>query len=863
MDTLIETPWLVRIHYRMRAISFALTFVATSLHIYGKDYSPAAWIFLALLFLVYPHVQYWRARRAENPVKAALKYLLVDSVLLGMFVVALQFSLWLSFAVVLGTLTNNAVNQGWRGILESVLGLLGGALLWIVVFGFSVSPQTEWSATIICMLGVIGYVLAIGKLVFTRNIQLRNTKTRLRTVLDGVDSGVIAISEQGIVESFNRSAERIFGYKASEVLGHNVKMLMPEPYHGEHDGYLDNYRRSGLRKVIGTRKEVMGRRKDGSLFHMALNVDETRYNDRKVFIGSVSDISVRKAEETELRIAAAAFESLEGMLVTDARGVILRVNQAFTDSTGYTAEEAIGQTPRLLKSDRHDAAFYQEMWQTLLATGSWEGEIWDRRKTGEVYPKWLSISAVKDAKGVVTHYVGTHQDITERKLSEQRIAELAYYDQLTGLPNRTLLLDRLKQAITATDRSDSHGALLFIDLDNFKTLNDTLGHDQGDLLLKLVAQRLNHCVRAGDTVARLGGDEFVVVLADMGIGDQEAANHAEAVGEKILAALNESYPLDTVAYHCTPSIGVTLFKGTRTAIDDLLKQADLAMYKSKDAGRNALRFFDPHMETVVMERAALERDLRQAVSEWHFQLHYQAQMLGADRVTGAEVLARWQHPRRGMVSPAEFIPLAEETGLILPLGHWVMETACAQLAVWATRPELSHLTIAVNVSAQQFRHPGFVDSVLTTLQQTGANPNRLKLELTESMLVENVEELIEKMHALKARGVGFALDDFGIGYSSLSYLKRLPLDQLKIDQSFVRDILDDANDAAIARTIVALAASLGLEVIAEGVETEAQRDFLAAAGCNACQGYFFSKPLPVDGFEEFVRGVFARGNPSG
>jgi len=847
-----DTPWLVRIHYRMRAVSFAMTFVATSLHIHDKGYGPAAWSFIALLLLAYPHVLYRQARRAANPVKVALNHLLLDSVLLGMFAVAVQFSLWLCFAVILGTLNNNAVNKGWRGIFESVLGVAGGVLIGIGVFGFNPSPHTELSAAILCMLGLTGYVLVIGKLVYTRNIQLRNTRTRLRAVLDGVETGVIAISEQGIVESFNLSAERIFGYTAAEVLGNNVCMLMPEPFRSQHDACIAKYLGGGERKGNGGRKEVMGRRKDGSLFHMALGIGETRLNDRKVFIGSVSDISQRKAEETELRIAAAAFESQEGMLVTDARGVILRVNRAFTESTGYTAEEAIGQTPRLLKSNRHDAAFYRDMWQALLATGSWEGEIWDRRKSGEVYPKWLSISAVKDADGTVTHYVGTHQDITERKQSEQRIADLAYYDQLTGLPNRTLLLDRLKQAITATSRSGSHGALLFIDLDNFKTLNDTLGHDQGDLLLKLVAQRLTRCVRAGDTVARLGGDEFVAVLADMGVADQEAANRTEVVGEKILAALNQSYPLGTVAYHSTPSIGVTLFNGNRTSIDDLLKQADLAMYKSKDAGRNALRFFDPDMETAVMERAALERDLRQAVREGHFQLHYQGQVIGAHCITGAEVLTRWRHPQRGMVSPAEFIPLAEETGLILPLGQWVLETACTQLATWSARAETRQLTIAVNVSVQQFRDPGFVASVRTTLGRTGADPGRLKLELTESMLVENVEDIIGKMAALKSVGVGFALDDFGTGYSSLSYLKRLPLDQLKIDQSFVRDILVDANDAAIARTIVALADSLGLGVIAEGVETEAQRDFLAASGCRAYQGNFFSPPLPVEEFEEFV-----------
>jgi diguanylate cyclase (GGDEF)-like protein/PAS domain S-box-containing protein len=852
MSSRIDTPLLVRIHYRMRTFSFAMMFVATSLHIHDRNYSPFAWILLALLFFAYPQFQYWWVRRAENPIKLALKQLLADSVLLGMYAAALQFSLWLSFVVIIGTLSNNAVSNGWRGIVQSILGLMAGALTGIGLFGFSLSPHTELSATIFCMLGVVIYVLVTGKLLFAGNIDLRNTRRRLHAVLDGVDSGVISISGEGIIESFNQSAERIFGYAAAEALGNNVSMLMPEPFRSEHDGYLENYLRSGEAKVIGSRREVMGRRKDGSQFHMALDVSETRLGTRRVFIGSVSDISARKLKDTELRIAAAAFESLEGILVTDASGVILRVNRAFTGSTGYTAAEAIGQTPRLLKSNRHDAAFYQEMWQTLLATGSWEGEIWDRRKNGEIYPKWLSISAVKDADGMVTHYVGTHQDITERKQSEQRIAELAYYDQLTGLPNRTLLLDRLKQVITTSARSDSHGALLFIDLDNFKTLNDTLGHDQGDLLLKLVARRLTQCVRAGDTVARLGGDEFVAVLADMGESDQDAANRTEAVGEKILAALNQSYPLDKGAYHSTPSIGVTLFKGNRTAIDDLLKQADLAMYKAKDAGRNALRFFDPDMETAVMERAVLERDLRQAVHERKFLLHYQAQVFGAGRITGAEALARWPHPGRGWVSPVEFIALAEETGLILPLGHWVMETACSQLAIWATRPETADLTIAVNVSARQFRDPGFVAAVLDTLQRTGADPHRLKLELTESMLVANVEDIIEKMNALKARGVGFALDDFGTGYSSLSYLKRLPLDQLKIDQSFVRDILVDPNDAAIARTIVALAGSLGLGVIAEGVETAAQRDFLAAAGCHAYQGNFFSAPLPVADFEEFV-----------
>ena len=571
------------------------------------------------------------------------------------------------------------------------------------------------------------------------------------------------------------------------------------------------------------------------------------------FATMVEDITERKHAEAELRIAARAFDSQDGMMITDAHGIILRVNRAFTEITGYTSDEAVGQTPRLLQSGRHNADFYRAMWETINRTGGWQGEIWDRRKNGEVYLKWLTISTVKADDGAITHYIGVHFDITERKKAEEEIKKLAFFDQLTGLPNRILLLDRLKQAMTASARSGNHGALLFIDLDNFKTLVDTLGHDIGDLLLKQAAQRLTTCVREGDTVARLGGDEFVVVLASIDASEREAASATEAVAEKILATLAATYQLDNYVYRNTASIGVTLFNGAAISIDELMKQADLTMYKAKSAGRNTLRFFDPVMEIAVKERAALEEDLRRAVEENQFSLHYQPQIADERRVTGAEALLRWQHPQRGMVSPASFIPLAEETGLILPLGHWVLETACGQLARWSSQPEMAHLTVAVNVSAHQFRQHDFVDQVLAALQRTGANPQKLKLELTESLLVANMDDIIAKMSALKAKGVGFSLDDFGTGYSSLSYLKQLPLDQLKIDQSFVRDVLIDPNDAAIARTIVALAQSLGLGVIAEGVETEAQRDFLANSGCHAYQGYFFSRALPLEDFEVFVR----------
>lgn len=575
----------------------------------------------------------------------------------------------------------------------------------------------------------------------------------------------------------------------------------------------------------------------------------------KVIQCNIRNISGRKQNEEQLRIAAVAFESQESMMITDAKGVILRVNRAFTETTGYTADEVIGQTPKLLQSSRHNLDFYRAMWETIRCTGGWQGEVWDRRKDGRLYPKWLTISAVKDADGAVTHYISVHHDISERKTAEKKINELAFFDQLTGLSNRTRLLDRLMQTMTANIRSESFGALLFIDLDHFKTLNDTLGHDVGDLLLKQVAQILMQCVREGDTVARLGGDEFVVVLAGLSTNEREAAIATEVVGEKILAALGQLFQLGLASYRSTASIGATLFRGQQTAIEALMKQSDLAMYKAKDAGRNTLRFYDPVMGAVVMKRGALESDLRVAVQEKQFFLHYQPQVVDAGRITGAEVLVRWRHPQRGMVSPAEFIPIAEETGLILPLGFWVLETACTQLAVWSMRPEMAHLTVAVNVSARQFRHKNFVDQVLAILDRTGANPQRLKLELTESLLVSNMEEIIEKMSALKAKGVGFSLDDFGTGYSSLSYLKRLPLDQLKIDQSFVRDVLTDPNDAAISRTIIALAQSLGLGVIAEGVETQAQQDFLSSAGCHAYQGYFFSRPLSLEGFEKIAQRV--------
>ena len=654
----------------------------------------------------------------------------------------------------------------------------------------------------------------------------------------------IFISEKGICLEQNARAEEMFGYSMAEAVGRMGTEWIA----------VDDRARVMQNMISGYELpyEVTGLRKDGSTFPAIIRGKMMHYKGRLVRVTAMGDITDRKQAEEAQRIAATAFESQQGMAITNAQRVILRINKAFTDITGYSADEAVGQNPRLLSSGRHDAAFYAAMTESLACNGTWQGEIWNRRKDGEVYPEWLNISAVKDDAGRVTHYVAIFADISERKSAASQIQHLAYYDSLTGLPNRRLLMDRLEQALTASARHRRRSALLFVDLDNFKMINDTLGHQQGDLLLEQTAKRLSSCSREGDTVARLGGDEFVVMLEDLSETDLEAATQAEAVGEKILAALSQIYQLGASSYHVTPSIGITLFDGQKQeAAVEPLKRSELAMYRVKSAGRNGVCFFEPQMQDQVTTRASLETDLREAVGRGELVLHYQAQVVGEGRLTGAEALVRWQHPRRGLVSPLEFIPLAEETGLILPVGQWVMETACAQLARWATLPAMAHLSVAVNVSARQLHHKDFVGTVLAVLDRTGANPKNLKLELTESLLVADVEDTISKMATLKSSGVGFSLDDFGTGYSSLSYLKRLPLDQLKIDQSFVRNILSDPNDAAIAKMVIVLAGSLGLAVIAEGVEMEAQRDFLARQGCHAYQGYFFSRPLPLAEFERF------------
>lgn len=580
-------------------------------------------------------------------------------------------------------------------------------------------------------------------------------------------------------------------------------------------------------------------------------------NDKEgIYLYSVhilEDITELKKTELNNRIAATIFEAQEGMMVAGVDGLILNVNLAFTKITGYLPEELIGKNPRILSSGRHDKSFYAVMWESLKRLGYWEGEIWNKRKNGEVYPEHLCITAVKNNEGLIKNYVATLTDITMSREAANEIQHLAFYDTLTHLPNRRLLLDRLKLALASSARTGKYGAILFLDLDNFKILNDTLGHDTGDILLQAVADRLESCVREGDTVARQGGDEFIIMLENLSDQMLDAAAQTEAVGKKILNELNRPYQLDLHEYRNTPSIGATIFSGHNNSIDELFKQSDIAMYQAKKAGRNTLRFFDPAMQEVINERMQMEDELRVAIANRQFELFYQMQVDSSGLALGAEALIRWKHPERGLISPVQFITLAEEIGLILPIGQWVLETACAQLAVWQENELTRNLTISVNVSARQFHEENFVDLIRHNVLHHAINPAKLKLEPTESILLEDMEDAVATMIALKEIGVQFSLDDFGTGFSSLQYLKILPLNQLKIDQSFVKDLVSGANDQVIVRTIIAMAHSLNLEVIAEGVETKEQLQILQQNGCNHFQGYLFGKPMPIEQFEQALR----------
>lgn len=660
--------------------------------------------------------------------------------------------------------------------------------------------------------------------------------------------GMHTLDERGVFVSINAQELTWLGYKQQEVIGQLKFIDVLTAESREHYiSHIENQLKTGITQDI----DLALISNTQVIKHVTLYVTPVLDSDGELIKhrAVLFNIDERKSIEKQLNIATTAFEFQQGVIVTDANCIILQVNHAFTRITGYAAEDVIGQVPFLLNSGVQENTFYNDMWQSVTNTGSWEGEVFNRRKDGNVYTEYSTITAVKDSHDVVINYVVTLTDICLGRDTLDEIKSFEFYDSLTQLPNRRLFLDRLNQALILSERSGLYGALLFLDLDQFKTLNDTLGHDIGDLLLEQVAMRLTISMREGDTLARIGGDEFAVLLQNLSEYAVDAAAQTKDVAEKMMATLCQNFQLDTYTYQSTCSIGATLFNRNKLVSDQVLRQADIALYQSKKEGRNTFHFFDPKMQDAINIRADLEQQLRKAIEEQQFELYYQIQVDSLGTPIGAEALIRWIHPERGLIAPVSFISLAEETGQILAIGEWVLNQACLQLKAWQKLEATNEMVLAVNVSAFQFNQTNFVEQVLATVEHHKINPERLKLELTESMLINNIADIITKMEAINTAGIQFSLDDFGTGYSSLQYLKKLPLNQLKIDQSFVHDIVADSSDRAIVCAIIKIAHSLDISVIAEGVETVEQRQYLLDNGCAHYQGYLFGKPLPIDEFE--------------
>ena len=685
---------------------------------------------------------------------------------------------------------------------------------------------------------------------------LLESESRYRALVEWSPIG-IGVHQFGRVVFANPAALSILGAQSeAELIGLPINELVDPRFRTVVTDRVSHAYSSGVPLPMKVEKFL---RRDGQSIDVEIQASPITHMGQPAIQVNFVDVTERKKNEATLRESEARFRALTELSSDwyweqDEHFRFTMLGGKIHHGTGMTAEQHLGKTRWELPSLNLTETDWHAHRKVLAAHEPFRDLEIRRPDTGTTV-HWASVSGspMFDADGKFRGYHGIGRDISIQKQAGDEIHRLAFYDALTGLPNRRLLLEQLRRALHTNARHHRHGALLFIDLDNFKTLNDTQGHDVGDLLLQQVAQRLTDCVRESDTVARLGGDEFVLVLEDLEPESRAAALQADSVGKKILIALNEPYDLVGREHHSSPSMGITLFDTHSTSVDDLLKQADLAMYQAKAAGRNTLRFFDVSMQTELENWVALEFDLRDGLQGGEeLVLYFQPTVGATGRVTGAEALVRWLQPTRGLVMPENFIALAESTGLIVQLGRWVMNMACQQLATWALLPNTAHLSLAVNVSARELSEAGFVAGVVKCLELWKVPRNKLRIELTESVLAHRTDDIIGKMKELKAHGVGFSLDDFGTGYSSLSYLKQLPLDLLKIDRSFVWDVLNDPNDAAIARTIVALGTTLGLSVVAEGVETEEQRDFLASIGCYAYQGYLFGHPVPIEEFSRFL-----------
>ena len=665
-------------------------------------------------------------------------------------------------------------------------------------------------------------------------------------ILDQIHESVITMDLGGFITGWNKGAEGLFGYSAEEAVGKHILFLYADPdADDDSEGFHDAFLESGGREL-----EVRRRRKSGEIFWASLQLSLIRdeNGDPAGLIGYLSDITNRIEAERTMRLQSRIFEqSEESIMITDADRRILSVNPAFNQITGYAEEEALGRTPVFLRSSRHPVEFYDQIWTRVDQEGGWHGEIWTRRKSGEDFPSWASISLVRNRDGQVSYYFSIFTDITERKAAEERIHYLAYYDSLTGLPNRALLYKLVDQALVEARRNRLHGALLFVDLNRFKPINDSLGHGVGDHLLQLIAERLRVAVRNEDVVARLGGDEFVVALFDIA-----RREHAAIVAQKLIAALDPPFLVGEHELKVGAAIGVSVYPRDGNDTESLLRMADIAMYRAKESGQDTYAFYSHEMNQRALERLKIESGLRQALENDELLLHYQPKVdIASGRIVGAEALVRWNHPERGLIPPDEFVPIAEESGLIVRLSAWVLEAALCQAQRWH-KSAVPPFKVAVNLSARDFS-PDLADRVRVLLADHAVPPEWIELEITEGMLTHSSEDVIAMMDTLAALGVTLALDDFGTGYSSLSYLKRFPIDTLKIDRSFVTGIPHDGNDCAIAGAIVSMAQRLGHRVIAEGVETREQLEFLGNLGCDEIQGYFFSPPVPADKFEAMVR----------
>jgi diguanylate cyclase (GGDEF)-like protein/PAS domain S-box-containing protein len=664
-------------------------------------------------------------------------------------------------------------------------------------------------------------------------------------ILDQIHESVITMDVAGFITGWNKSAEQLFGYSAPEAIGRHILFLYADPDAEESDDFHNAFLENGSREI-----EVRRRRKSGEIFWASLQLSLMRDEEGEPcgLIGYLTDITPRVEAEKKLRLQSRIFEhSAESIIITDPGRRILQVNPAFNRITGYAEEEALGRTPEFLRSDRHSQAFYDEMWSHVEREGSWHGEVWTRRKSGEDFPSWASISLVRNREGQVCNYFSIFTDITERKQAEERIRHLAYYDALTGLPNRTLLFKLIDQALSEARRNRLHGAILFIDLNRFKPINDSLGHNVGDHLLQQIAERLRAAVRSEDVVARLGGDEFVVALFDIA-----RREHAAIVARKILEALDPPIQVGQHELSVGAAIGISVYPRDGDDTESLLRMADIAMYRAKKDSADSYIYFDHEMNQRAVERLRIESGLRRAIENGELELHYQPKVnIATGRIVGAEALVRWHQPERGMVSPSEFIPVAEESGLVTHLSAWVLESVLSQARAWHEE-SLPPIKIAVNLSARDFA-PGLAERVKELLARHGMPAQWLELEITEGTLTHSNEKVIAMMDALVAQGVTLALDDFGTGYSSLAYLKRFPIKTLKIDKSFVTGIPHDGSDCAIAGAIVDMAQRLGHRVIAEGVETADQLDFLKGLGCQEIQGHHFSPAVPANEFAAMLR----------